>query len=153
MTKPVTQPDLEEPSYIPWVPKDMEWFLAELIQEFNFANGDAPLVWVNTVLIRASSLDEAYEKSLALGANYNESYKNTDDEVVTVRFRGLRDLLLIYEKLEDGAEILYSEYDEITEAEIAEMVTPKEQLGAYIKHSPSSNQAIVADQQEENDGR
>ena len=80
-----------ESSHIPWVPKDMEWFIADLIQEFTFANGDGPLVWVNQILIRANSLEEAYENSLARGAVYNSSYLNSDGVQVTERFRGLRD--------------------------------------------------------------
>lgn len=135
----------DEAPYVPWVPQEMEWFLAELIQEHTFGNGDGPLVWVNTVLIRANSLEEAYEKALTTGSKYNDKYKNTDGDLVTVRFRGLRDLLLIYEPLEDGAEIAYTEYDEITEEEIAAMVTPKEELGAFVKHSPTKtmNSAVV----------
>lgn len=121
-----------------WVPKDMEWFLAELIQQFTFANGDEPLVWVNTVLIKANSLDEAYEKALKRGESYDDTYTNTDGVEVRTTFRGLRDLFLIYEKLEDGAEILYEEIDDISEEEIVEMITPKDQLAAFQAHGNPS---------------
>jgi hypothetical protein len=116
----------------------MEWFRADLIQEFNFSNGDNPLVWVNQILIRADSLELAYTKALAYGELYKESYTNPDGEVVTVRFRGLEDLYLIYDKLEDGAELLYTEYDDLTEDDISKMITPKELLAAFQAHDPAS---------------
>ena len=122
----------DESPHIPWDPGEMEWFLAELIQGFTFSNGENPLVWVNTILIRANSLDQAYEKALKQGSLYDDTYANSNDVLVTVRFRGLRDLILIYEKLEDGAELSYTEYDDLNEEKIAAMVTPKEKLGPSL---------------------
>ena len=121
-----------------WVPKNMEWFRADLIQEFTFANGDNPHVWVNQILIQANSLELAYTKALAYGEHYNETFTNTSGELVTVRFRGLEDLYLIYDKLEDGAELLYTEYDDLTEEDIANMITPKEHLAAFQAHDPAA---------------
>jgi Domain of unknown function (DUF4288) len=139
----------EESPHIPWVPKDMEWFRADLIQEFTFSNGDGPLVWVNQILIHATSLEQAYEKALAHGYLYNDSYENSDGDQVTVRFRGLYDLYLIYDKLEDGAELLYTEYDEITEEEIQAMITTKEKLAAFVTHGvdPESGRAKLSQKQ------
>lgn len=57
---------------------------------------------------------------------------------MTVRFRGLEDLYLIYDKLEDGAELLYTEYDDLTEDDVLKMITPKEQLAAFQAHDPAS---------------
>jgi hypothetical protein len=118
-----------------WLPKEMEWFLAEPIQQFTLANGDGPSVWVNTVLVKANSIEQAYEKALKFGEAYNEKYVNSDGIEVTASFRGLRNLYLIYDQLEDGAELLYEEFDEISEEEIAEMVKPKEQLAVFRQHS------------------
>ena len=121
-----------------WVPTEMEWFRADLIQEFRFANGDHPLVWVNQILIRADSIELAYTKALAHGELYNETFTNSDGILVTVRFRGLEDLYLIYDKLEDGAELLYTEYDDLTEEDILNMITPQELLAAFQAHDPAS---------------
>jgi hypothetical protein len=118
-----------------WIPKKMEWFLAELIQQFTFANGDGPLVWVNKVLIKANGLEEAYEKALKRGDIYNSTFVNTDGIEVKGTFRGLHDLFLIYEDLEDGTELIYEEFEEISEEEIAAMISPKEQLAAFQCHS------------------
>jgi len=118
-----------------WTPRDMEWFLADLIQEFTYLDGSHS-IYVNTVLVKANSVEQAYEKALGFGEVYNYSFTNTDQEEVKVSFRGLRDLYLIYDKLEDGAELIYEDYDEITEEEIAAMVTPMEKLTAFDAHGP-----------------
>jgi hypothetical protein len=130
-----------------WIPKDMEWFLAELIQQFTYADGSHS-AYVNTILVKATSLEQAYEKALKFGEAYNETFTNTDQEEVKVSFVGLRDLFLIYEKLEDGAEVLYSEYEEITEEEIAAMVTPKEKLAAFVTHGPEDNETAAPNHEE-----
>jgi hypothetical protein len=114
-----------------WVPIDIEWFLAEPVQEFTFSNGDHPLVWVNTILVEAHSLDEGYEKAIELGSQYNDTYQNSDGVEVTTRFRGLRNLFLIHDKLEHGAEVLYEEFDSISEEEIAGMLKTKEKLAVF----------------------
>ena len=125
-----------------WIPKDMEWFLADLIQQFTFLDG-SHIVWVNTILVNANSVEQAYEKALERGNAYNYSFINTDQEEVKMSFRGLRDLYLIYDKLEDGAELLYEEYEEISEEEIAAMVTPKEKLAAFEMHGPELSQTAT----------
>ena len=127
-----------------WIPKDMEWFLAELIQQFEYANDDKRDVWINTILVKANSPEEAYEKALKFGESYNDRYINPDGIEVTVTFRGLRNLYLIYEDLEDGAEILYEDIEEISEEEIAAMVTPKEQLAAIQAHGKEHVEQAIA---------
>jgi hypothetical protein len=131
-----------------WIPKDMEWFLAELIQQFTFVDGSYS-IWVNTVLVKATSVEQAYEKALGFGEAYN-SLTSTDEDgdEVKVTFRGLRDLYLIYDKLEDGAELIYTEFEEIAEEEIAAMVTPKEKLAAFQIHGPEKNGTVPQNQQE-----
>ena len=123
-----------------YIPKDMEWFLAEMIQELKVGDNEDSTIWVNTILIKASSLEEAYTKSLEHGKQYDGAYTNTDGEPVITKFRGLRNLLLIYEKLEDGSEIMWEEYEDQTEQDIAELVTPKEQLGVFVTHGPDADE-------------
>ena len=130
-----------------WIPKEMEWFLADLIQQFTFVDGSHS-VYVNTILVRATSVEQAYEKALEFGKVYNHTFTNTDGEEVNVSFRGLRDLFLIYEKLEDGAELIYEEYEEITDEEIAAMVTPKEKLAAFEKHGPEQSETVTPNHEE-----
>jgi hypothetical protein len=130
-----------------WTPKDMEWFLADLIQQFTFVDGSHSM-YVNTVLVKAASVEQAYEKALGFGEAYNYSFTNTDQEEVKVSFRGLRNLYLIYDKLEDGAELIYEEHEEITEEEIAAMVTPKEKLVAFKAHGLERSETVTPNHEE-----
>jgi hypothetical protein len=130
-----------------WIPKDMEWFLADLIQQFTFKDGSHS-IYVNTILVKATSVEQAYEKALKFGEVYNYSFTNADQEEVKVSFRGLRDLYLIYDKLEDGSELIYEDYEEMTEEEIAALVTPKEKLAAFEKHGPEQSEIVTPNQEE-----
>lgn len=66
------------------------------------------LVWENTVLVRATNMDEAYDKIVAIGLSQTEPYKEGPDRVdVQWLFEGVIELLPIYEELEDGEEIMW----------------------------------------------
>jgi hypothetical protein len=68
------------------------------------------LIWENTVLVRASSLDEAYDKVVAVGLEETEPYKGGPEGVdVQLVFEGVIDLLPVYEEIQDGAEIMWGE--------------------------------------------
>ena len=121
----------------------MEWFLADLIQELRVGDAKESTVWINTHLIKATSPEEAFEKATNLGKLCESSWTNTDGEKVVSRFRGLRDLLLIYEKLEDGAEIMWEEQEEISEEEIQEMIKPRALLGAIEAHGANRKKAPI----------
>ena len=70
------------------------------------------LAWENTKIIKASSLDEAYDKLVEEAQSETEPYKGGKDGVpVQWVFEGVTELLPIYEKLEDGAEIMYREHN------------------------------------------
>ncbi len=114
-----------------YIPSEIEWLLAEMVQEFTFSNEDGPLVWINTILINAASLEDGYQKALQFGEQYNDTYLNSDKVQVVTRFRGLRNLFLIHEKLEHGAEVLYEERRELTEDQITQMLKAKEQLAVF----------------------
>lgn len=122
----------------------MEWFLAEIIQQFTFANGDGPLVWINSVLVKANDIEEAYQKALKFGEAENSKYLNPDGVEVTSTFRGLKNLYLIYDKLEDGAELIYQEIDEITEEEITGMIKSKDELSVFKWHSSQDTESLNA---------
>jgi hypothetical protein len=68
------------------------------------------LTWENTILIKASSLDEAYDKAVAFGNEHTEPYHGGPNAVdVQWLFEGITELLPIYEALEDGSEISWRE--------------------------------------------
>ena len=82
----------------------------ELAHDFNEDPKHKFLCWENTVIVRADNLDQAYDKVVAIGMQSTEPYKGGPDGVdVQWVFEGVIELLPIYEDLEDGAEIMWSE--------------------------------------------
>jgi hypothetical protein len=73
-----------------------------------------------------------------LGASSEQSYENPDGKRVEFRFRGLRELSVIYDELEHGAELTYSEDVGWDESTIQEWVTPRAQLAVFRPSVPST---------------
>ena len=70
------------------------------------------LAWENTRIIKASNLDEAYDKLVKEAQLETEPYKGGKEGVpVQWIFEGVTELLPIYEELEDGCEIMYREHN------------------------------------------
>lgn len=68
------------------------------------------LTWINTILVRASDLDEAYDKTVKFALQNTEPYKGGKDGVpVRWIFEGVTEILPVYEDIEDGAEIMWAE--------------------------------------------
>jgi hypothetical protein len=118
-----------------FVPKTTEWFLGELVQEFKIAGEPDNVVHINTVLVKADSPESAYLKALSFGEAGNDVYTNLDGLEVHGRFRGLRGglrgLYVIYEPLEDGAEILDEERRGMSEEAIIRMLKHKDALAVF----------------------
>ena len=70
------------------------------------------LTWENTVLVKARSLNRAYDKIVALAKQQTEPYKGGPARGIDVQwvFEGVTELLPIYEELTDGAEIMWAEH-------------------------------------------
>jgi hypothetical protein len=114
-----------------YIPEDAEWYLAELVVEILVEGDPRNVIWINLVLIHASSPEDGYEKALKRGKIEEQTYENPQGKSVVVTFKGLRDLLVIYDKLEDGAELSYSEQIGLTEEQVSNLITPKHQLGVF----------------------
>jgi hypothetical protein len=90
--------------------------------------------WKNTVLIKAKHRDEAYKKIRAIGRAHNgmEFWDEGDRSRRGIMiFEGLTMLLPVYQKIEDGAEVLWSEYEPIAVKTVKKMVRSKDQLEAF----------------------
>ena len=105
-----------------YIPKDTKWYLADIVEEIQVQDEDTRLVHINLTLIRADLREEAYERSLEVGKQGEVIYQNNDGKTVTVVFRGLRNLYVIYEELEHGSEILYELKEDISEGQIVELL-------------------------------
>ena len=119
-------------SYASEVYKSAKWYIAHEILYFESKSDKARAkrtVWENLILIRADSPEEAYEKALQKGQSNEHAVKigSTDGYC---KFKGLRDLVLIYDQLEDGAELEWREL-EMTPAVLDRFVRPKGKLHAF----------------------
>ncbi|HEY4370504.1 MAG TPA: DUF4288 domain-containing protein [Burkholderiales bacterium] len=69
------------------------------------------LAWENTVLVKARSMEAAYAKGEKIGRGHTKPYRGGPSGVrVQWRFEGITLVLPIYEKLGDGAEIVWDEH-------------------------------------------
>lgn len=114
-----------------YVPEDARWYLADVVLEFTVEGDPRNVVHVNLHLIEATSPEQAHEKATALGRKSEQVYGNTEGRTVRVRFRGLRDLNVIHDALEDGAELTYEESADVAENKLAEWVRPKDELTVF----------------------
>ena len=119
-----------------YVPPDARWFIADLILEFIIEEDHRNVVHVNIHLIEARTPDQAYQKALDLGKASEQHYVNTDGKQVQLRFRGLRDLNVIHDELEDGAELIYEEIDCVSEDQIQGWIKLKHALGVFAPMRP-----------------
>ncbi len=119
-----------------YIPEDATWYLAELVEEITVGGEANNAVHVNVILLRADSPEKAFEKAMKHGKSDETTYLNPEDKLVTIHFCGLRDLLVIYEDLEDGAEILWEEYVGLSAEEMRNYIKPKERLSVFRPWDP-----------------
>jgi Domain of unknown function (DUF4288) len=115
-----------------FVPKDAEWYLAEIVQELTVADDPRNIVWRNLTLIHANSPDEAYERAIALGRSGDTEYLNPAGKLVTVRFRGLSHLDVIHDALEHGAELMFWSEVGVGADDLQKLLRPKEELQLFL---------------------
>lgn len=108
------------------------WYLADYIEAFHNTVTDERWANINLILVRADDPETAYKKGIKFGEDYNHTYINSYGHLVEVKFHGFRNIYGIYEPLEDGSEILYEHYDDITEDDIKSWVKPKERLAIFV---------------------
>ena len=94
------------------------WYVASYLIRFTEINDpnnenqeERFISWENTIIIRATDLDNAYDKAVKIAHETTEPYLGGPDAVpVQWVFEGITELLPIYEELEDGAEIMWAEH-------------------------------------------
>jgi hypothetical protein len=104
--------------------------LADFVVEFVIDKG-GNLVLYNLTLVRAESAEQAYGKAVEFGNRYETTYTNTDGQPVICKFRGLRELTMVYDDIEDGAELRYEEQSDVPEPEIVAVIKRKDKLAAF----------------------
>lgn len=65
----------------------------------------------NTILVRATDLDEAYDKIVKFARPSTNPYKGGPQAVdVQWMFEGVTEILPVYDEIADGCELIWSEY-------------------------------------------
>ncbi|OZG72613.1 hypothetical protein BTA51_13875 [Hahella sp. CCB-MM4] len=113
------------------------WYVASYIERSKYVGEDDAnenkrcVAWENTILIKASNPDEAYEKAIEEANIGREPYENSDGEMIQFVFEGLTSLLPIYEELEHGSEIMWTEHENKAIKTIKSMVKSKSELEVF----------------------
>ena len=113
------------------IPKDAQWFIAQLVEEFRVEGCKRNAIHINHVLIEASSPDEAHRKAIELGRQANNEWLNPKGKKVVHRFLGLRDLEVIYFPLEHGCELKFEERLGVGPAALRKLVRKRSDLEAF----------------------
>ena len=121
-----------------FIPRDAVWYVAQVVLEITVEGDAQNVVHINYLLVRAGSPEEAHEKALRLGAQHESVYLNRNEKEVRIVFRGLRNLTVVCDNLEHGAELLYEERTGLSAEALANLVRPRESLGVFkpIETSP-----------------
>lgn len=117
-----------------------DWFLADIVERAEMVGAAKTnpnrrcLTWINSVLIQALSIEEAYDKALKIGReNYSMRYKAASGKTCNWKVLGLSSLVPIYEDIEDGAEIGFTDEGSIAAKTSERMIkTKKEILSKYV---------------------
>jgi len=109
------------------------WYYASYLLRFvemadpDKDSDDKPFTaWENTVLVRAKDMDEAHAKVTALARKASTIYRGGEEGLrVRWKFVGITELLPVYEPLEDGAEIAWTNHGDHKLSDLKKLVTPK----------------------------
>ena len=114
-----------------YIPNGAKWYIADIVREFKVEGEKEDVVHIDTTLVRADSPEEAFENALALGRRGEDSYRNPFGKLVTVLFRGLRNLNVIDGELEHGTELLFERKGGMSEQELKDLLREKDQLNVF----------------------
>jgi len=114
------------------------WWIATLVERYELFDEDKSnlnrrcTAYRNTTLIKARDRNEAYRKAMALGELGTDTVcgpaKGRQGHWV---FEGLASLLPIYDKLEDGAEIIWEKAENITVRTVKAGIRQKKALECF----------------------
>jgi len=116
------------------------WYVGSYVLRFvelnDSGNSDPDrkfLVWENTVIVRAGSLDEAFRKVVAVAEAETAPYEGGPDGVpVQWVFEGITELVPVYEPLEDGAEIMWAEHEAVKLSELRKRARSPSELKEHL---------------------
>jgi hypothetical protein len=120
-----------------YIPANAKWYLADIVEQIVVEGDPRNIVHTNLVLVRADTPEDAFARANELGTAAQASYENPEGKIVTITYRGLRDLTVIHGEFEHGAELTYSEEIDVDETAIQQCISSKEELGVFAPIMPS----------------
>jgi hypothetical protein len=94
--------------------------------------------WGNHHLIKASTPEKAFDKAVKLGKEAEYKFTNAYKIEMEWIFVGIGELLPVYEDIEDGAELMWTDYGFISNRRTMRMPYKKEQLIKLLKSNSNS---------------
>ncbi len=122
------------------ITNNKNWYLAEIIERCVPNDDDTrPLrrciVYGNIHLIKANTIEEAYDKADKIGKEGSYTFKNANKRDMKWEYLGIGDLLPIYEDIEDGAELMFTDYGFISAKRSDKLVKSKDELSNNINNN------------------
>jgi len=112
-----------------------DWYIAELLEKCEPVGRDKRnpnrrhTVWRNAILIQAESAEAAYDKAMQFGKQeYRMRYQAASGDTVQWSFLGVADLIPVYEDIQDGNELFWTDHGEISAKRAKAMVRTKKQV-------------------------
>ncbi len=87
--------------------------------------------WVNSLLINAPTLDDAYDKALRLSRIGGGRYRAVGGKTAYWKVVGVVDLVPVYDDIEDGTEIMWTDRGAMTVGKAKKEVLTKSDLKRY----------------------
>ncbi|WP_298760594.1 DUF4288 domain-containing protein [uncultured Psychroserpens sp.] len=116
------------------------WYIAEIIEKCEPVERNEKqdlrrvTTWGNFHLIKAKSPKEAFEKAEKLGKESEYKFTNVDKPEMEWTFIGIGELIPIYDEfIEDGTELMWTDYGFISDRRTKRMVRSKENILNRIK--------------------
>jgi len=127
----------------PWRNKSPNgWWIASYIQRFQWkddrpsTNRSRCLIWENTIILKAKTREVAFRKATVLAKSSAtgkwELLGDPPGRPGRWVLEGFTSLLPIYEPLQDGAEVLWSEYRKKSLGTLRRRIRPKGKLEAFV---------------------
>jgi len=117
------------------------WYIASYLERFEFPDEDTSNVdrrchaWENTIIIKADTPEEAYQKVIREATLTQDTAWTRGDGVKGGRliFEGLTSLLPVYDALEDGAELFWRNIPSSKVKTVQSRIKSKAELEAFSK--------------------
>lgn len=123
--------------------KKGNWYIVEIIEKCEPVDRNEKqdlrrvTTWGNHHLIKADSPEKAFDKAVKIGKEKNYNFINSDKIEMESIFVGIGELLPIYEDIEDGAELMWTDYGFISNRRTMKMPYEKKELMELIKPKPN----------------